>query len=250
MMPIVVVSGWAMSAEVMAPLVDALREQNCPVTVMSLTDAPEQNWEDLLTTLAQKIDNQRSILIGWSLGGNLCMRFAARYPQLISHVVTLGSTPCFVATDNWCYGKPELEFQAFTKAVKNDIAAAIKGFIPVCATGSPDTKGTIRLLRQTLPWALAHKDIWPGLLNRLADDARSEWQKVICPSTHFLATHDPLAKVTINKDLALLLPNATIHTVDGSHTIFADHTKSLVEILLAVMTGAVVMEKAEIEGNP
>ena len=250
MMPIVVVSGWAMSAEVMAPLVDALRAQNCPVTVMSLADAPEQNWEDLLTTLAQKIDNQRSILIGWSLGGNLCMRFATRYPQLISHVVTLGSTPCFVATDNWRYGKSELEFQAFTNAVNNDITAAIKGFIPVCANGSPDTKGTIRLLRQTLPWAVAHKDIWPELLNRLADDARSDWQKVICPSTHFLATHDPLAKANISKDLALLLRNATIHIVDGSHTIFADHTKSLVESLLVVMTEAVGMEKAEIEGNP
>ena len=188
-----------------------------------------RSWESLLTTVAQRLGERKTVLVGWSLGGNLCgcvLRTDIRN-RVARIVVTLGSTPCFVATDGWSHGKTAEEFQAFTNAVVENMAVVLKGFIPTCASGGADQKGAIRLLRQTTAWTLEQGDIWPELLARLAEDARSVWQKRSGSGDPLSGSSDPLAKVAIADDLQRLQPEHNVRVVTGSHAIFFDHTMRL-----------------------
>lgn len=228
---IVIVSGWAMSAEVMEPLAEALRTGGAEVSVISLAESPGQDWESLLTALATQVRGESVVLVGWSLGGNLCMRFAACNPQLVAGVVTLASTPCFVRQPDWPRAMPEQEYQAFAQALTNNMLATLKGFPALCASGGRDQKATTRQLRAAVPWVIERANIWPPLLERLVEDARSEWQQVQCSAIHLLADSDPLAQSTIAEDLQRLLPTHQIRTVDGGHGIFIDHQTLVVETI-------------------
>ncbi len=234
MKPIVIVSGWAMSAEVMMPLAEALRGSGAEVSVISLADAEGQDWHSLLTTLAQQVNGKPVLLVGWSLGGNLCMRFAAHYPELVAGVVTIASTPCFVQQPDWPQAMPERQYQEFALSVANNIPATLKSFPALCASGSADQKATTRLLRAQVPWALARANIWPALLDRLVEDARSEWQQVQCPAIHLLADSDPLSRSTIAENLQQLLPSHRVQTVTGGHAIFIEHQQLVVESIFSL----------------
>ncbi|CAM3471312.1 alpha/beta fold hydrolase [Parendozoicomonas haliclonae] len=231
---VVLVSGWAMSAEVLAPLAQALEQSGWQVQAVSLAEAEGSTWEDLYTLLNSKVGQSLPVLVGWSLGGNLCSRFAAKYPDRVSGVVTLGSTPSFIARDGWTQGKHPDAYQQFADGVAANIQGAMKEFAPVCARGSHDLKGTIRALRASAKWALEQNTDWCDLLNRLAEDARSEWQQVQCPAVHLLAEQDPLAKASIADDLQALLPGQTVKVLDGSHAIFLDHTDAVVDVVTTV----------------
>ena len=52
----------------------------------------------------------------------------------------MGSTPSFVAADNWPAGKHPDVYQEFADSVAADIQLAMKGFAPICARGSADLK--------------------------------------------------------------------------------------------------------------
>ena len=204
------------------------------VTCLSLAEAKGESWEALYTLLDSAIGDQPVILVGWSLGGNLCARYAANNPQKVQALITMGSTPCFVKADNWTGGKHPDAYQEFADGVADNILLAMKGFAPVCARGSVDMKGAIRAFRSSAKWALETATDWRELLNRLAEDARDLWQKVQCPAIHFLATEDPLAKADIANDLQMLLPAHQVKVLSGSHGIFLDHTSEVVQAVNTV----------------
>ncbi|WP_281646499.1 alpha/beta fold hydrolase [Parendozoicomonas sp. Alg238-R29] len=234
---VILVSGWCMSADVMEPLAEALSSQNCNVSSMSLADAAGESWEALLTSLDHLVNSEPAILVGWSLGGNLCARYAAKHPENVVGVVTMGSTPSFVATEDWPAGKHPDAYQEFADGVAADIQLAMKGFVPICARGSTDLKSAIRTLRASAKWALAQQTDWRVLLDRLAEDARSEWKKITCLGIHLLAENDPLAKLGIADDLLKLLPAHNIQVLPGSHAIFLDNTNSVVEAVKTITNG-------------
>ncbi len=234
---VVLVSGWAMSANILGGLADALKQQGCSIKVMSLADADGESWDELLEALKVLVGDQPAVLAGWSLGGNLCARFAARYPELASGVLTMGSTPCFVAGENWQAGKHPDAYQEFADAVAEDFPATIKGFAPLCAHGSDNRKTQVRALRSAAMWAVEQQETtnWRALLDRLAEDARSEWQKVSCSGVHLLAEGDTLAKPGIAQDLQSLLPQHTVTLLPGSHCIFMDHQDTVTQTLITML---------------
>ena len=232
---IVLVSGWCMSADIMSPLADALIGEDLSVISMSLADARNESWDALLSALDNKVGEQPALLVGWSLGGNLCARYAAQYPDKVVGLVTMGSTPSFVAAEDWPEGKHPDVYQEFVDGVEADIQLAMKGFAPMCTRGSANLKATIRTLRASAQWATAQETNWQELLNRLAEDARPEWKNVTCPTVHLLADSDPLAKAAIAGDLKKLAPAHRVQVLSGSHAIFLDHTEVVVQTIRTIL---------------
>ncbi|MCL6271204.1 alpha/beta hydrolase [Sansalvadorimonas sp. 2012CJ34-2] len=229
MAAVVIVSGWAMSAEILSPLAEALESSGHHVTSLSLAEAQGETWDDLYALLDTAINGQKTVLVGWSLGGNLCARYAARNPEKVAALVTMGSTPSYVTADGWTGGKHPDAYKEFADGVAADIQTAMKGFAPVCARGSNDMKGAIRAFRASAKWALGTDTDWRELLDRLAEDARPLWSQVSCPALHFLADSDPLAKSDIATDLQALVPQHKVTVLSGSHGIFLDHTEEVVQ---------------------
>ncbi len=228
---VVLVSGWAMSADILSPLKISLEQMGHDVTAVSLADASGESWGDLFTLVAEAIGESSAVLAGWSLGGNVSARFAASYPDKVRGVVTMGSTPCFLATEEWPAGKHPDASRVFADAVAENIQNVMKGFAPVCARGSRDMKSAIRAFRTSSKWAFATDTDWRELLNRLEEDARADWQKVICPAHHILADSDPLAKPELALHLRDLLPGHQVSVLPGCHGIFLDHPEKVASII-------------------
>ncbi len=233
---VILISGWAMSADILHPLAEALEAKSHSVESMSLADAEGESWDQLLSALGSQVGSRQVVLVGWSLGGNLGARFAAKHPDKVIGLITMGSTPSFVRADDWPEGKHSDAYQEFADGVAADIQAAMKGFAPVCARGSDDLKAAIRSLRASAKWALSQGTDWRVLLDRLSEDARSEWQKVSCPGFHFLAENDPLAKPGIAPSLQVLMPDHVVRVLSGSHAVFLDHTDEVVQAVDALIT--------------
>jgi len=55
-------------------------------------DALLDGWVDAIVAALP----ERAILVGWSLGGLLAQQIAWRYPQRVTSLVLMASSPCFV----------------------------------------------------------------------------------------------------------------------------------------------------------
>ncbi|MTI14224.1 alpha/beta fold hydrolase [Sansalvadorimonas verongulae] len=232
---VILVSGWCMSADVMSPLEGALVDEGFSVSSLSLADAEGESWDALLSALDLQVGEQPALLVGWSLGGNLCARYAAQNPDKVSGLVTMGSTPRFVAADDWPAGKHPDAYQEFADGIAADIQLTMKGFAPICARGSENLKATIRTLRASVKWAISQPADWRVLLDRLAEDARPQWKDITCPAVHLLAESDPLAKAGIADDLKKLAPAHNVQVLSGSHAIFLDHTEAVVHTIKTIL---------------
>src|SRR5690606_39988926 len=91
MKPITLLPGWAMAADTMEPLCEALqallpevREAIEPLPAIQLS-----SLETDLSSLAQRIEP--GVLVGWSLGGMLAVQLNRRFPEHFPAVATLAS---------------------------------------------------------------------------------------------------------------------------------------------------------------
>src|SRR5690606_33308644 len=91
---ITLLPGWALDAECLQPLADAL-QQRLPGVAVATQPLPAIQLSSLetdLSTLAQQI--RPGVLVGWSLGGMLAVQLHRRFPEHFPRVVSLASNDC------------------------------------------------------------------------------------------------------------------------------------------------------------
>lgn len=151
---LVLVHGWGMNGAVWQPLVEQLAAN----FRLHLIDLPGFGHSPALpasTSLADwsqavlKVVPEQAAWLGWSLGGLVATQAALQAPQRVSHLLTLASSPCFVANGHWPGIKPEV-LAAFAEQLADDHQAVIKRFLALQAMGSEHAKQDIRQLRDSL----------------------------------------------------------------------------------------------------
>ena len=73
-------------------------------------------WDLNISTIDDVADRvlavlpRRAIYVGWSFGGLVAMSIAARFPERVERIVGIGTTPRFIAAEQWP-GVPEPGFK-------------------------------------------------------------------------------------------------------------------------------------------
>ena len=195
---LVLVHGWGMNGAVWQPLVERLEADFC----LHLVDLPGFGQSPALPAAAELADWSAAVLdvvpqqaawLGWSLGGLIATQAALQAPSRVSQLLTLASSPCFVAKDNWPGIKPEV-LTAFTEQLMADHEAVITRFLALQAMGSEHAKTDIRQLRHSLsakpspdPTALS------AALNLLAEvDLRNQLAALTLPCLRLYGRLDGL----------------------------------------------------------
>lgn len=195
---VVLLHGWGCGADIWRPLLVPLR----PGVNVTLVDLPGcapgvACADDLsLSTLLADIlacAPQEAVFIGWSLGGQIALELAARYPERVLGVVTLCSNPKFIATADWPGMELEV-FRQFRQTLIADPVGAMRRFDALQARGASRPRALLRQLR-ALERAPATRALLTGL-DWLADlDQRHI--EVAPPRLHLLGDCDALVPVSI-----------------------------------------------------
>ncbi|GGB40470.1 pimeloyl-[acyl-carrier protein] methyl ester esterase [Oceanisphaera marina] len=237
---LVLLHGWGMNGAVWQGLASRLESD----FRLHLVDLPGFGHSPALPRSARLNDWVNAVLevvpsqaawLGWSLGGLLATQAALLAPSRVSHLVTLASTPCFVAESAWPGIKPEV-LATFEQQLVEDHHTVINRFLALQAMGSEHAREDIRQLKASLaakpspdPVALA-----AGLALLGEVDLRARLGELQLPVLRLYGRLDGLVPKKVIPLVAALLPENLAHShshveAKASHAAFISHPDTTAE---------------------
>ncbi|WP_417617658.1 pimeloyl-ACP methyl ester esterase BioH [Oceanisphaera sp.] len=243
---LVLLHGWGMNGAVWQGLASRL-EADFRLHLVDLPGfghspaLPESSTlHDWVNAVLDAVPNQAAWL-GWSLGGLLATQAALQAPNRVSQLITLASSPRFVADAAWPGIKPEV-LAAFEQQLVEDHQGVINRFLALQAMGSEHAREDIRQLRASLaakpgpdPVALA-----AGLALLGAVDLRARLAELQLPVLRLYGRLDGLVPKKVIPQVEALLPEnlAQRHShieAKASHAAFISHPEATAERIKAFL---------------
>lgn len=208
---LVLLHGWGCNRDIWRPALSVLR----PWANITLLDIPgvAPDGSDELPLLDAVLESILSVVpdsavyVGWSLGGQLAMEIAGRWPERVVAVTTLCSSPCFGATHQWP-GMAAAQLTSFQSAAAASPVQALRRFDSLQVRGCENPRAIVRTL-QALRNAEAGRGMGAGLAWLLELDQRHLWSGLDVPQLHILGQQDRLLCPGIAQALRDLTAEAT-----------------------------------------
>jgi pimeloyl-[acyl-carrier protein] methyl ester esterase len=170
---------------------------------------------------------------GWSLGGQIALRWAARFPSQVQKLILLSSTPCFTQQPDWDCAMSAETLAGFAEALQQDYAQTLRRFLALQVRGSENEKALLMGLRQALfSRGEPNQAILQRGLGILRDcDLRADLPKILTPTLVIGGERDTLTPPQASAFLAQQLPNAQLEIVLGAaHAPFLSHPDAVVQL--------------------
>ena len=148
---LVLLHGWGMNPHVFDMLSAQLEDHIAllPLALPGHGGSATMNT-NTLATWASEISEQlppQTILMGWSLGGQVAMRIALDRPAQIERLILMSSTPKFVSEDDWQAGIALADLMAFGMDMQSDTRATLLRFLTLQTRGVIAQKALLQSLR-------------------------------------------------------------------------------------------------------
>lgn len=243
---LVLIHGWGMSGAVWQPLVKPLSK----IFTLHIVDLPGMGLSRPiepyhLHTLAEKVSERlpaNADILGWSLGGQVAMRIALDYPDLVRRLVLVGTTPCFVNKSfdphsaeyhsTWESGIDPEVFSNFADSVNEDYHKTMMQFLTLQCMGAGDARSTVKTLRNKFAErpAPSSQTLFRALNILLDTDLRAEVPLLRKPTLLIHGDRDSLAPVQAAHWMMRNLPLAFLRVMAGaSHAPFLSHQAQFID---------------------
>lgn len=131
--------GWGLNAEVWRCIDEELSSH----FTLHLVDLPgfgrSRGFGALsLADMAEAVLRQapdKAIWLGWSLGGLVASQIALTHPERVQALVTVASSPCFSARDEWPGIKPDV-LAGFQQQLSDDFQRTVERFLALQTMGT------------------------------------------------------------------------------------------------------------------
>lgn len=136
-----------------------------------------------------------TVLMGWSLGGELAIHYAAQTQKKLKGLCLFQTNPCFVQKPDWHHAMSHDLFMQFSELVSSGDESAIRRqFAHMMVSGSLNARADRRALKEV--YEAAHNISMPALeggLSLLKDlDVRDKLNAIVCPVQSILGEADSL----------------------------------------------------------
>jgi pimeloyl-[acyl-carrier protein] methyl ester esterase len=242
--PLLLIHGWGMHGGIWGNMVEQLA-QHCRVVCVDLpghgASAPldEFDLDQLVRTLSGQFDEPLAVC-GWSLGGQVAMRWAVLQPQQVSKLVLLASTPCFVQRADWPHAIAAETLQGFAAALLDNYAQTLRRFLALQVRGSDDERELLASLRTRL-FSRGEPDLAAlrgGLEILRATDLRATLPQLQQPALVIAGERDMLTPLAASQYTVQALPRARLVKVAGAaHAPFLSHPELVVEQMVEFLHG-------------
>jgi pimeloyl-[acyl-carrier protein] methyl ester esterase len=227
---LVLLHGWGLHGGVWRALAPRLAE-SFRVHLVDLPghghsrDVAFEGLDSVVDAVASRVPAGAAVC-GWSLGGLVALRLAARHPSRATALALVSTTPCFVQREGWPHAMARETLEAFADGLRAEPARMIRSFVNLNALGGPAARDRMRELAAML--AERGTPSPPSLAAGLAllhdADLRDEVGAIDRPVTVIHGSRDALTPVGAGRWLAGALPFARFVEIAGAaHLPFVSH---------------------------
>ena len=171
---------------------------------------------------------------GWSLGGQVALRWAQLYPAQVEKLILVASTPCFVQQEGWHCAMATDTLQEFAAALLQNHALTLRRFLALQVRGSEQERELLADLRAQL-FSHGEPDIQAlqrGLEILRDYDQRASLSQITQPTLLLAGARDTLTPVAAMQYMAEAMPNARLQVIAGAaHAPFLSHPKIFMQHL-------------------
>jgi len=237
--PLVLIHGWGMHGGMWGDAVARLARDFRVIAVdlpghgFSQDGGAEGSLDSIVDELSAQFREPLN-LCGWSLGGQVALRWAQRHPQQVRRLVLVTSTPCFVRQPGWDCAMAAETLAEFSGALEQNYALTLRRFLALQARGSENERELLASLRNALfsrgePKLAA---LQSGLSILRDCDLREALPQIAQPALVIAGERDTLTPADASRHLAERMPNARLALVEGAaHAPFLSHPDEFVEHL-------------------
>ncbi len=160
----------------------------------------------------------RCAVAGWSLGGQLALEWARRYPQQVSHLLLIATTPVFVTRPDWPHGMTAAAVRDFAAAIVRDPAAMLQRFLLLQAQGDARARAVARVLQAVLAAkaAPAAAILARALYWLEQNDLRAHLGEISQPALVLHGERDAITPPAAGAWLAQHLPRGRLAVIEGA----------------------------------
>lgn len=236
------VHGWGMNSAVWRPCLQRLPDWIEPVCIdlpgSGLSAAARASTlEEYVAYVAQQI-SRPTVLMGWSLGGLVTLQLARRFPEKVTALVQVASTPKFVQDRNWRTAIDAEIFEQFAASLEKEPDRTIRRFLALQVRGAESSMQTVRELQRAIDErGLPAVDALCAGLKILSDtDLTGAVQQLDCAISWLLGDRDMLVPVGLAGELRTMLPDPDIRIIEGAgHAPFISHPDDFMDALVQVL---------------
>ena len=254
--PLLLIHGWGMHGGLWGEVAETLA-QHFPVLVVNLPGHGNSIDRDKRQDTRDKVQEPASLfsldgivdrlsaqfdeplaVCGWSMGGQIAMRWALRDTGIIERLVLVTSTPCFAERSDWQFGMPQETLRQFAADLELDHSATLRRFLGLQVRGTEGEREMLAVLRERLASrGNLDPDALRGGLEILRDlDLRDALPEIKQPALVIAGERDRLSPPQASRYLAQTMPNARVVEIKGAaHAPFLSHRDEFVKQVVDFM---------------
>lgn len=236
---LVFIHGWGLNSAVWQPCLAELKTHFEVITVDLPGFATNQDYTlepYSLIAIAKAIEYavaKPAVYIGWSLGGLVASQIAISNPERVLGLVTVASSPQFIAAENWP-GIKEHVLAMFHQQLAQDTTKTINNFLKIQAMGSRHIRQDIKKIRDlVMQYPLPSQQVLEQSLQLLeTSDLRTHLNTIKPPMLRLYGKLDGLVPKQVIDSITDLAPNSQHYIFEqASHAPFISHQAEFLSVL-------------------
>ena len=244
---VLLLHGWGMHSGIFDTVMDHLSAE-FRVTRADLPGHGRSAWDHRVRDIEGLVEAvlpampRVSALIGWSLGGMVAMSLATRYPERVSRLVLVATTPRFSAGGDWPCGMDKDVLEEFATKLDGNYRQTVLDFLTLQTLGDSRARATLKEMRHTV---FKHGEpvmtaLRTGLDILRHTDLRTRLKDIRCPTLIIAGQHDRVTPAEASRRMTRVIPDSDCAVIPrAGHAPFLSHEKEFMNTLLPFLGAAV-----------